>query len=740
MSVFYKKDNGQGMVEYGLILALISAVTIGALGGIGDGTNKGFDKVSEPDIIAKIDRGFIPIASADELNYIREEKARTFGKGTSWEGTYTAGLDKSFIQVTDIDLSTVDEWEPIDAFTGTYEGSGLSIKNLSLHSGNHSSAGLFGEVQGAILKNIRLEDVSIRGTGAVGGLSGRVTKDSILSDIFVSGDIRHLKSNNGEVVGLGGIAGVMSDHSQISTSHVDATMIGQENVGGLVGHSQASLINQSYAQGTLSGTKSVGGLVGLAESKSSVNQSYADVEISGTNQFIGGLIGNDGGVVVDQSHWDIDSSGQKETAGDKGFGHPSFDMTLARTFDDWDFERVWSVDEGKTSPSFNGENSRLDNVNVTFIADDDTTSVVIGLVGASLNDYSEGDIPSPKKGGYTFEGWETEAGKPFDLDTKLGDKDLTIVPIWKSNVSVSKTFYLTEEEYADQIKSITIDNLYDVVSYEVDKGSIELLDRKGESLEFKLTNRPYDRRAQTGGVETLEDSKVVTAQHSNIYNSDGYEGTLTRYVYSGSYSPADSKFVSGQSSSSYNSGGYSGTLSSYLAGGSGSDSKYVSGESSSYYNSGGYSGTLSSYVYGSSPSHSKTETSTSYGSYDDLDNIGIRGYPSKSMRYNSGGYSGTLSLSSVSENSMSGIPGGYRVNYSATYSGTVTRPGSTIYKYRGTVNKPDTRYYRYEGTVSKPSSDTRTYRYQGTVTRPYSDTRTWDHFYKYAVTVTYREK
>ena len=44
---FFKNEEGQGMVEYGLILALIAIVVIAAVGRIGEATNTKFNKVAE---------------------------------------------------------------------------------------------------------------------------------------------------------------------------------------------------------------------------------------------------------------------------------------------------------------------------------------------------------------------------------------------------------------------------------------------------------------------------------------------------------------------------------------------------------------------------------------------------------------------------------------------------------------------------------------------------------------------
>lgn len=47
MMNFFKDENGQGMVEYGLIIALIAVVVIGALALVGEEVEEIFGKITE---------------------------------------------------------------------------------------------------------------------------------------------------------------------------------------------------------------------------------------------------------------------------------------------------------------------------------------------------------------------------------------------------------------------------------------------------------------------------------------------------------------------------------------------------------------------------------------------------------------------------------------------------------------------------------------------------------------------
>ena len=70
-----------------------------------------------------------------------------------------------FLQTSDIDFTGINDFSPIAAFSGTYDGGGHGISRLSL-SGSKKIA-LFSELTGGgILKNIRLVNPSIESTAA----------------------------------------------------------------------------------------------------------------------------------------------------------------------------------------------------------------------------------------------------------------------------------------------------------------------------------------------------------------------------------------------------------------------------------------------------------------------------------------------------------------------------------------------------------------------------------------------
>lgn len=128
-------------------------------------------------------------------------------------------------------------------------------------------------------------------------------------------------------------------------SYASGNVMGEDFVGGLVGYNIYE-VTDSYATGTVFGSIAVGGLVGI--NKDQVTNCYAiGLVYGGTVQ--GGLIGiNDGGVT--SSYYDKETSGQSDTG--KGEPKTTAEMKLRSTYQDWNFEYVWSIRDGETYPMF----------------------------------------------------------------------------------------------------------------------------------------------------------------------------------------------------------------------------------------------------------------------------------------------------------------------------------------------------------------------------------------------------
>ena len=180
---------------------------------------------------------------------------------------YSVYWDDYFIQTADINLSGVD-WTPIginvpitNRFTGSYDGGGHTISNLTIETDTVNYLGLFGMVgDEGRLSNITLENASIQAT-----------------------------HTSGTSANVGSLAGY--NRGTISNCEVEAEVIGGRNVGGLVGSNYGSINNCEVEAEVMGGNlATVGGLVGM--NFGFVNQSHSMATVSGKgSRELGGLAG-----------------------------------------------------------------------------------------------------------------------------------------------------------------------------------------------------------------------------------------------------------------------------------------------------------------------------------------------------------------------------------------------------------------------------------------------------------------
>ncbi len=323
-------------------------------------------------------------------------------------------------------------------FTGFFDGAGHSISHLVI--AGRVYLGLFGKLESKIT-NLRLEAVEVKGTSdfvgalvgcnqgeirdclstgsvtgggwGVGGLVGinwytignshsacTVTgtysgSPWIYNAYAVGGLAGHNEgtvtnsSSGGSVSGpaeVGGLVGWNDDDGDIGRCYSYATVIGNHNVGGLVGLNAAGDVSRCYSTAAVSGDQYVGGLAGASDGD--ISNCYSTAAVKG-NEYVGGLVGSNDkdeggrgrvlgsysmGVVSGQkyvgglvgsgqgtaasSFWDVDASGQTTSVG--GIGKKTTDMRTAATFlaAGWDFvgetangtEDIWWIDEGKDYP------------------------------------------------------------------------------------------------------------------------------------------------------------------------------------------------------------------------------------------------------------------------------------------------------------------------------------------------------------------------------------------------------
>ena len=310
-------------------------------------------------------------------------------------GQHYEYLDKYFILTANIDMtgysygraviapdmSNVNVGFDGIAFTGSFDGAGFVISNLTIDDNGASNdyIGLFGELgTGGEIKNLGLENVNVTGgTGsdALGGLVGRNYYGSI-SNCYVTGSVsgeRYLGGlvggnsygnisgcySTGSISGngyLGGLSGRIY-YGSISNCYATGTVSGREEsqyLGGLVGCDWYGNISNCYATGSVSGgdiSENLGGLIGANGTSGfqggDISNCYATGSVSGGENscYLGGLVGWNYGGSYTSSFWNIDDNPSLTGVGNLDpdpagvIGETTANMQIQSTFTDkgWDF-------------------------------------------------------------------------------------------------------------------------------------------------------------------------------------------------------------------------------------------------------------------------------------------------------------------------------------------------------------------------------------------------------------------
>ena len=243
------------------------------------------------------------IATAEQLDRIRDDLT----------GHYTL--------IGDIDLSGYENWMPIGtfqprsdapedaevphpdyAFTGTFDGAGHTISNLTISCEAPMGAGLFGcasgtESNAASIGHFTLKDVNVSGFYLVGSAVGLQFMNCPVSDIHLEGDNKLTGMQ-----GIGGIVGTGFDLISDCSATADVIVSGDDGAcAGLIagGTTMSSIKNCQVTGGSITAEGNAawgfGALCGAPWGAAEIT----DCKVSGTvitvngenNRLVGGLVG-----------------------------------------------------------------------------------------------------------------------------------------------------------------------------------------------------------------------------------------------------------------------------------------------------------------------------------------------------------------------------------------------------------------------------------------------------------------
>lgn len=262
-------------------------------------------------------KGKYTIANIEQL-----EKFRTEVNNGTFSG---ANNDNTAYLTKDLDLSTIENWEPIGIseekqFNGTFIGNNHKIKNLKIN-GDSRLQGLFG-FNGGTINGIIIESGNINNTkilvGAICGQNnGNIINCINKADIFAESDeygswvggisgyntanavIENCR-NTGYIYGKGKLVGGICGYSfgEIKKCYNSGEIKSDsEQVAGIAGDSEGTsskqaLVESCYNIGVIYGSDSVGGIVGCNFKYSTIKNCYNIGGISYTSGYGGAIIGS----------------------------------------------------------------------------------------------------------------------------------------------------------------------------------------------------------------------------------------------------------------------------------------------------------------------------------------------------------------------------------------------------------------------------------------------------------------
>lgn len=199
------------------------------------------------------DDGVFEISQAEELR----DLAHLI---TDKESGYADARAAAYRLTNDIDMAAITDMIPIgansgNAFTGTFDGNGHSVRNLNLVPAEDATGnywGLFGRIATpAVIKNLTVEGTVTSGGAYVGGIVGLVASGATIENCVNRCTVTY--TGTATAYGVGGVVGHAGGKDKVNT-----VTAGSKQTGTLV-------ITNCRNEGDVLGSKCVGGILGRSD-------------------------------------------------------------------------------------------------------------------------------------------------------------------------------------------------------------------------------------------------------------------------------------------------------------------------------------------------------------------------------------------------------------------------------------------------------------------------------------------
>lgn len=272
-------------------------------------------------------------------------------------------LDGDYKLAADIDMAGVT-FSPLGEFTGTLDGQGHIIKNLSFSNTQQDQVGLFATMRSATIKNVGIEGANLVGNANVAAFVGRCYGGEIsqcyVANSYIEGR-DHVASFTGDMNRDGDVGVTISDC--ISDARIASRSY---QAGGIAGVANGGTMKRCLFSGTVDNSGGVAGLLSLIDNN---DWETYPTEITNCLSAPAHLFGS---VVLDERMIHLagrganyadnyalastiyDANGGKlSDAGDKdAIAGAAVDDATVRTRDfyettlGWDFDNTWKFFEG----------------------------------------------------------------------------------------------------------------------------------------------------------------------------------------------------------------------------------------------------------------------------------------------------------------------------------------------------------------------------------------------------------
>ncbi|MDR2750622.1 MAG: hypothetical protein LBC41_08185 [Clostridiales bacterium] len=325
------------------------------------------------------------------------------GTTTKTSGNYSGGLfgvldGESVVK----NAQTIDTASTGVSYVGGLVGAakgGSLIQDSSAKGTASGSAAYVGGLVGVLYEESTINnseayvDVTTK-TSYAGGIAGAVYGKSSVQKAFAYGDVtaKHY---------AGGLIGTLYGHSVLEQSGAagNVSLTGGYIAGGLVGEVSNGTISNTYALGNVSGgtgsATGVGGLVGYFSGvgTNSVTNSFSAGTVAGKGTTeLGAFSGLSAVTFIGANYFDSDNSGvqaatgsSKKWKGETGAypqGKGTDELLLLATFEGWDFDNIWSIDEGTGYPYIALDVDDVATPEPSGTPDPDSTPADLTLAGA----------------------------------------------------------------------------------------------------------------------------------------------------------------------------------------------------------------------------------------------------------------------------------------------------------------------------------------------------------------------